>query len=638
MGKRILFLMDDVNYKGGAHFAVFNQIKLLHRNNFGISVFSLIVPANMIREDLPFVDFMSPAKHWWNNPFFKKIHKRNEFDEGALLNTINSFDIVCVPFENSIFRNVASLSNAYKIQWIHINYSLWKNISPGIQKITADDRALYRNYDKIVFVSREAEKGFSLLYPELKNKTTVCYNLFDMEKIRLPSQVTDASAADNKKVFRIVTVTRIYELQKAIKRTLDIIKKLKDEGYDFTWTFVGEGEDLNDMQKYSKALGLDTQVTWTGYVDDPPYSYMKNADLFALFSYYEGNPITIYEALAAGTPVISTHYGVNEDYTPADTGWNAENNEKSIYEGLKFLLDNKELVYQAKCKLKDYIYDNTKCENEILDVFEKAVLAEKEQIPKKIHYCWFGGNPLSECYQKCIASWERCAPDFEIIRWDETNCDIHENLYVEQAYNNKKWAFVSDYFRLKILYENGGIYMDTDVELTGDVNFLRNNGVFFSFETNNVNACMFGTQAHNYFIKELLDTYNNDCFINQNGEMLVDNTIVNRLTKLFESKYKLKYNCVDQKLPNNITIYAPDVLLINVFNGRNTAIHHYSASWNDTSKEINYTHEVMKYYFEIYYHGFVKYLILKKAKSFLKFILPSKSYTFLKKKLREAFY
>ena len=80
-------------------------------------------------------------------------------------------------------------------------------------------------------------------------------------------------------------------------------------------------------------------------------------------------------------------------------------------------------------------------------------------IPKVIHYCWFGGNEMSALEKKCIESWKMQCPDYEIIRWDETNYDVTKNLYMQQAYAAKKWAFVSDYARLDILYQHGGFYL-----------------------------------------------------------------------------------------------------------------------------------------------------------------------------------
>ena len=85
-------------------------------------------------------------------------------------------------------------------------------------------------------------------------------------------------------------------------------------------------------------------------------------------------------------------------------------------------------------------------------------------IPKKIHYCWFGGQPLNKLGQKCLESWKKHFPDYEIIEWNESNFDINCCDYVREAYEAKRWAFVSDYARFKILYEHGGIYFDTDQE------------------------------------------------------------------------------------------------------------------------------------------------------------------------------
>lgn len=86
-------------------------------------------------------------------------------------------------------------------------------------------------------------------------------------------------------------------------------------------------------------------------------------------------------------------------------------------------------------------------------------------IPKIIHYCWFGKKPISEDVKKYIETWKKYCPNYEIKQWNEDNFDINQNLYCKEAYEAEKWAFVSDYVRLKVLYEYGGIYMDTDIEL-----------------------------------------------------------------------------------------------------------------------------------------------------------------------------
>lgn len=94
-------------------------------------------------------------------------------------------------------------------------------------------------------------------------------------------------------------------------------------------------------------------------------------------------------------------------------------------------------------------------------------------IPKTIHYCWFGGNPKPDIIERCIASWKKYCPDYEIVEWNETNFDISQHSFMLEAYEQKKWAFVSDVARLIILYNYGGIYMDTDVELKKECPFDR---------------------------------------------------------------------------------------------------------------------------------------------------------------------
>ena len=93
-------------------------------------------------------------------------------------------------------------------------------------------------------------------------------------------------------------------------------------------------------------------------------------------------------------------------------------------------------------------------------------------IPKIIHYCWFGGNPLPMDVKKCIESWKEKCPDYEIKCWDESNFDVNAHPFTKAAYEAKAWAFVSDYARLRVVYDNGGIYLDTDVELLKNIDFL----------------------------------------------------------------------------------------------------------------------------------------------------------------------
>lgn len=107
-------------------------------------------------------------------------------------------------------------------------------------------------------------------------------------------------------------------------------------------------------------------------------------------------------------------------------------------------------------------------------------------IPKKIHYCWFGENPLSELVNRCIDSWKKFCPEYEIIQWNESNFDVNSCDYVKEAYEAKKWAFVSDYAGFKILYEHGELYFDTDVELIKPFDDLTYEGSFMGIEETSI--------------------------------------------------------------------------------------------------------------------------------------------------------
>ena len=101
---------------------------------------------------------------------------------------------------------------------------------------------------------------------------------------------------------------------------------------------------------------------------------------------------------------------------------------------------------------------------------------------KKIHYCWFGGKKLPKDVKKCIATWKKMLPDYEIIEWNEEKFDVNSVPFVKQAYDNKKWAFVSDYVRTYALYEQGGLYLDTDVKILKNVEDIIDKNLVFGYE------------------------------------------------------------------------------------------------------------------------------------------------------------
>ena len=140
-------------------------------------------------------------------------------------------------------------------------------------------------------------------------------------------------------------------------------------------------------------------------------------------------------------------------------------------------------------------------------------------IPKVIHYCWFGKGKMPALAEKCIKSWKKYCPDYKIICLNEDNFDITENRYAKEAYDAGKWAFVSDYVRLKVLYDEGGIYLDTDVELVKPLDDLIKEYGYMGFDDNgNISTGLgFACEKGNELIGALLSDYDDISFILPDG-------------------------------------------------------------------------------------------------------------------------
>lgn len=194
-----------------------------------------------------------------------------------------------------------------------------------------------------------------------------------------------------------------------------------------------------------------------------------------------------------------------------------------------------------------------------LEILEKE---GKNMIPKIIHYCWFGKNQHSLQMQKCRESWKKYLPDYKIIEWNEENFSIPDaNCYVREAYERKKYAFVSDYVRIKALIDFGGIYLDTDYELCGDIKGLLKRGELITgFESDKslLTAIIMAEPSHP-FLKKFIDTYEDRKFILPNGEM--DLTPINvgfsELAQLYG--IDLSRNC-QQIGKNGFYVYPKEVL------------------------------------------------------------------------------
>lgn len=195
-------------------------------------------------------------------------------------------------------------------------------------------------------------------------------------------------------------------------------------------------------------------------------------------------------------------------------------------------------------------------------------------IPKIIHYIWVGKSPKSKAIKACIASWKKRLPDYKIIEWNEDNIDLHENRYIEQAYNAKKWAFVSDYVRAKAIDEMGGIYLDTDVMVLKSFDTLLKDRAFIGFENQDyLSAAIFGAEKGHPFVKELLHYYDDlDFKFDPNDQMAGVNSL--SVTDILK-KFGLKTGNYDQVIDEGIHVYqdgflcnpSPDSYSIHLFTG-----------------------------------------------------------------------
>ncbi len=213
-------------------------------------------------------------------------------------------------------------------------------------------------------------------------------------------------------------------------------------------------------------------------------------------------------------------------------------------------------------------------------------------IPKIIHYCWFGGNPLPPLAVKCIASWKKYFPDYEIKQWDESNFDVNMIPYTTKAYIEKKYAFVSDYARFWIIYHYGGIYFDTDVEVIKPMNEIILKGAYMGFERNPrkkvdgmINPGLgFAAEKNDKTIQKLLEYYSSLNFQITPERIRDTETIVQHTTKVMID-CGLKRTKGIQKV-KNFYIYPSEYFApihfvshrLHITNNTYT-IHQYMASW-----------------------------------------------------------
>lgn len=242
-------------------------------------------------------------------------------------------------------------------------------------------------------------------------------------------------------------------------------------------------------------------------------------------------------------------------------------------------------------------------------------------IPKIIHYCWFGGNPKPAIIERYINTWREHLSGYEIIEWNEDNFDVMATSWAREAIECKKYAFVSDYVRLEVLYKYGGIYLDTDVEIIKPFDDLLHLPYFIGSEytIHGINTATIGVEKQSLWIKTCLEHYNNRHFIVKgrmdlrvNPELIKDILLRNgynirNITTFADFSYR----------PNDFNIF-PAIWFSPIKKGQcmqsdsTYAIHHYAASWGDKSKTKFI--DKIKFFLKVVLPAFITRYILKRKK------------------------
>ncbi len=207
----------------------------------------------------------------------------------------------------------------------------------------------------------------------------------------------------------------------------------------------------------------------------------------------------------------------------------------------------------------------------------------EQRIPKIIHYCWFGYNPKPELVLKCIESWKRFCPDYEIKEWNENSFDVDGNAFTREAYLAKKWAFVSDYVRGYALLNYGGVYLDTDMELLKPLDPLLVNPFFAGFEVNDsLASCVIGSNAEYEIIRQYWDYYQGKHF-QENGKIIITTSpiVLTDILKKQGLELNGKKQCVNNCMIYPRTAFSPTSLqwVIGKYSSKTIGIHHFMDSW-----------------------------------------------------------
>jgi mannosyltransferase OCH1-like enzyme/glycosyltransferase involved in cell wall biosynthesis len=480
------------------------------------------------------------------------------------------------------------ISNSWQSFLYPVDFSIHHGTTAGYMRhacISSKKSALLAWMEKIsarcaktvIAVSENCKRELETLYKIPPEKIIVLNNFVD-ERLFYPQ-----SAEKSDKITILFSgrleerkgLPRLLELAQAVESTDRYLLKITVNSYDncalfanFKNTVILTNLDINAMR-----------------------DFYNSGDVFYFPTKYEGFSMATLEALACGIPVIGTGFAIPEEMRRYDFVRLVEStNTENI---LDVIEEMKQKFDVARSQIHQTIARDFGC-----DQYRQKLIKIIGgggggicKIPKIIHYCWFGGKPLPKKAKRCIASWRKYFPDYKIIEWNESNYNIKKIPYTAEAYKQKKYAFVSDYARFDILYQYGGVYFDTDVEVIKSFDSILSNGSFLGMgqikEINPGVGCAFNVS--NPVLKEILMIYQNLDFMDSRKN---EHTIVHITTSIFAKFGYRKHNSM-QKIAD-VTIYPAeyfdpvDYNTLHVYKTINThSIHYYDASWFSGKQRIS---------------------------------------------------
>lgn len=365
MKKKILFIMPSLP-GGGAEKVLIDILKNFDYRTYAVTLL-LEFREGVYLNDVP-GEVRVLSLHGQNTIWFERLHRVLRAVRGyaifhamvyrrMLLRLLKGerFDTIVSFMEGAAlkFHSYITGKAGRNLSWVHIDLKQ-KHWSLGFFRNAQDELAAYQKIDEIVFVSKDAEKHFSELYPLAEEKRTVIYNLIDRNTI-LSSSVSSPIV---KTKFTICMVGRL-NWQKRYDRALAVAKRLHDDGCDFELWILGEGNLESALKETAKAYGIEERVRFLGF-KKPSYSYMREADLFLNTSEAEGYPLVICEALCLGLAIVATGIsGASEILAGSEYGLLTGESEEDIYRGVKLMMGDETLRnhYREKARQRAAMFD-----------------------------------------------------------------------------------------------------------------------------------------------------------------------------------------------------------------------------------------------------------------------------------------